>query len=49
VYYNVLAVVMDAVENGELPVWPGVLLVPLLGGVVLAALVWLPQLRRRRR
>lgn len=46
VYYNLLAVAMDAVENGELSVWPGVLLVPLLGCAVLAALVWLPQLRR---
>ena len=49
VYYNLLAIVMDAVENGELAVWPGVLVVPLIGAAVLAALVWLPQLQRRRR
>lgn len=48
-YYNLLAVVMEAVENGELAPWPGVLLVPLLGCAVLAVLIWLPQLRRRRR
>ncbi|MFZ5492412.1 MAG: LPS export ABC transporter permease LptF [Pseudomonadota bacterium] len=49
VYYNLLAVVTEAVEDGRLPVWPGVLLVPLLGAVLLAALIALPQWRRRRR
>jgi lipopolysaccharide export system permease protein len=48
VYYNLLAVVMDAVEDGRLPVWPGVLLVPLIGGTVLAALMALPAWQRRR-
>ncbi len=48
VYYNLLAVVMDAVENGELAPWPGVLLVPLLACLVLAVLIVLPQWRRRR-
>ena len=49
VYYNLLAVAMDAVENGDLPRWPGVLLVPLAAGMVLALLMWLPRWRRRRR
>lgn len=48
VYYNLLAVVMDAVENGELAPWPGVLLVPLLACAVLTVLIVLPQWRRRR-
>mgnify|MGYP001371450657 CR=1 FL=1 len=48
VYYNLLAVVTDAVEDGKLPVWPGVLLVPLIGAAVLAVLIALPQWRRRR-
>jgi lipopolysaccharide export system permease protein len=49
VYYNLLALVSDAVEEGKLPVWPGVLLVPLLGSAVLAALIALPRWQRRRR
>jgi lipopolysaccharide export system permease protein len=49
VYYNLLAVAMDAVENGDLPPWPGVLLVPLAAGVVLALSMWLPRWQRRRR
>ena len=48
VYYNLLAVAMDAVENGDLPPWPGVLLVPLAAGGVLALLMWMPRWRRRR-
>ncbi len=47
VYYNLLAVVTEAVEDGKLPVWPGVLLVPLIGGAVLAVLIALPRWRRR--
>ena len=49
VYYNLLAVVMHAVEDGKLPVWPGVLLVPLIGGVLLAVLIVLPRWQRRWR
>jgi lipopolysaccharide export system permease protein len=48
VYYNLLAVVMHAVEDGKLPVWPGVLLVPLIGCAVLAVQIALPKWRRRR-
>ncbi len=48
VYYNLLAVVTEAVEDGKLPVWPGVLLVPLIGAAVLAVLIALPKWRRRR-
>ncbi|MDD3650124.1 LPS export ABC transporter permease LptF [Immundisolibacter sp.] len=48
VYYNLLAVAMDAVEDGKLPAWPGVLLVPLIGGLLLAVLIVLPKWRRRR-
>ena len=47
VYYNLLAVVTEAVEDGKLPVWPGVLLVPLIGAAVLAVLIALPKWRRR--
>ena len=47
VYYNLLAVVMKAVEDGRLPVAPGVLLVPMIGAMVLAALIAVPQWRRR--
>ncbi len=43
VYYNLLVVVMHAVEDGRLPVWPGLLLVPLIGGAVLAALMALSR------
>ena len=49
VYYNLLVVVTHAVEDGRLPVWPGVLLVPLGGSLVLAGLMALPAWRRRRR
>ncbi|MGK2940972.1 MAG: LPS export ABC transporter permease LptF [Immundisolibacter sp.] len=48
VYYNLLVLFVDWVEDGKLAPWPGVLLLPLLGFALLAVLMWLPRLRRRR-
>ncbi len=49
VYYNLLALAVESVEDGGLASWPGVFLVPLCGFAVLALLVGLPWLGRWRR
>ncbi len=49
VYYNLLALISDAVENGHLATWPGIFLLPLCGFAVLGLLIALPPLSRRRR